>query len=79
MNITKKQTHREQTSGQQCREGWQRGNKEVGNEEIQTTVHKMNKKQEHIVQHREILPIFYGNYKWSITFKNCEPTSMLST
>ena len=35
-------------------------------------MYKMDKLKEYILQHREIQPIFYNNYKWSIIFKNCE-------
>ena len=56
------------TSGE--REGG-RGKIGVGEEQEQTTMYKIGKVQEYIVQ-QGIQPIFYNNYKWSITFKNCE-------
>ena len=31
-----------------------------------------NKQQGYIVQHREIKPLFYNNFKWSIIYKNPE-------
>ena len=77
VNIIKRQTHRykEQVSGYQwCeerREGQDRGRGLRG-----TNYYIKNK---HIIQpifHNDkyigILPIFYSNYKWRITFKYCE-------
>ena len=57
MNITKKkQTHRyrEQTSGYQLGEERERGKIGVGDEEVQTTMYKINKLQGYIIQHRDI-------------------------
>ena len=35
-------------------------------------MNKVNKLQEYTVQHREYSPIFYNNYKRSITYENFE-------
>ena len=35
-------------------------------------MYKINKQQIYIVQHREIQPLFYNNFKWSIIYKNIE-------
>ena len=44
----------------------------VQDQEIQTTMYKIDKQQAYIVQHREIQPLFCHNFKWSITYKNIE-------
>ena len=50
MNVAKqKQTHREQTSGCQWGEGRWRGKKGVGDEEVQTTMYKINKLKGYII------------------------------
>ena len=42
----------------------------VGDYEVQTSVYK-------IISFREYSPYFINNYKWNITFKNCEPLRFL--
>ena len=71
MNITKrKQTYRyrEQTSGYQQGEGSGEGQYRARELEVQTTVYKINELQGYIIT-QGIQPIFYNNYKWSITLK----------
>ena len=47
-----------------------RGNISLGEQEVQTTKYKIN--YEAILYNKELYTTFYNNYKWSITFKNCE-------
>ena len=42
-----------------------RGKIGVWDEETQTTIYKISKQKGYIVQHREIKPLFYNNFKWS--------------
>ena len=35
-------------------------------------MHKISKQQGYIVQHREIQPLFWNNFKWSIIYKTIE-------
>ena len=44
----------------------------TGDLEVQTTVYKINKQQGYIVQHKEIQPLFYNNFQWSMIYKNIE-------
>ena len=43
----------------------------VEDEEVQTITYKINYKD--ILYNTGRQPIFYDNYKWNVTFKNCEP------
>ena len=75
MNIIKqKQTHRyrEQTSGQQWGEEAGRGKVGGGDQEVQTTMYKINKLKGYIAQHREYSQYNNNKFKWSITYKNIE-------
>ena len=49
-----------------------RGKIGVGDEEIQTTMDTTDKQQGYIKQHRELQPLFYNNFKWSISSKNID-------
>ena len=46
---------------------------------MQTTIYKINKLQKYIVQHREILSLFYNNFKWSIVYKKLNHCHSLET
>ena len=73
VNITKrKKTHgyREQTSGYQWEEGRGRGIIGVEDWEVQTIRDKISYKD--ILDNTGIESMFYNNYKWSITSKNCD-------
>ena len=48
-----------------------RGKIGVGDKEVQTTMYKINITRIYYTT-QGIQPIFDNNYKWSITFKNCE-------
>lgn len=37
-----------------------------------TAMNKINKLQGYTIQHMEILPLFYINFKWSIIYKHIE-------
>ncbi len=61
MNTTKqKQIHRyrKQSSGYQCGEGSERGKIQTGNQEVQTTMYKINEIQGYIVGHGEYSQYF---------------------
>ena len=45
----------------------------VRDKEMQIATYTINKEQGHIVQHREIQPLFFNNYKWYIIYKKIEP------
>ena len=49
-----------------------RGQIGVWDYEVQTTMHKINKAQGYIVQHRELLALFCNNFEGSIICKNTE-------
>ena len=49
-----------------------RGKIGVCDQEIQTTMHKIDKQQGYIAQHRKIQPLFCNNFKGSIIYKNTE-------
>ena len=35
-------------------------------------MYKINNEQGYIIWHREIQPLFYNNFKWSIFYKNID-------
>ena len=57
--------YRRQTSGYQWGDGSGEGQERVWDQEVQTTMYKIDKQQGYIVQHREIYPLFKNNFKWT--------------
>ena len=60
------------TNAYQWAEGGERGKKGVEDEEIQTIMYKINKKQGYSIQQREIWPVFCNTVKQSILHKNIQ-------